>query len=75
MDLIVPIIGEDLIKSQFSSKELSKMVILIEQAYVLAKESTKHVSFLNWELGQLHEGYLRPLAVNYLFKKKSRMAV
>lgn len=70
MNIIVPIIGEDLIRGHITPRMMSKMVLLVEQAYVLARESTKHVTFLDWELGKLHEGYLRPLAVNYLFKKE-----
>lgn len=69
MDLIIPVNAEEVIKTNYSPAIISRMVFLVEQGYILAREATKHISFLDWEIGEYHEGYLRPIAINYLFKK------
>ncbi|TVX93067.1 hypothetical protein [Paenibacillus agilis] len=69
MNLIVPVDAAEIIKLEYSRSVRSRIIKLVEQGYILANEATRHVSFLNWDLGKRHEGYLRPLAINYLFKK------
>lgn len=70
MSLIIPINAEELIRKEFSPKVMSTMVSLVGRGYKLAKGATRHVTFLDWDLGKDHEGYLRRLAINYLFKKE-----
>jgi len=59
-----------MIRNGFSPKEMSTLVSVVEQGYKLARGAIRHVSFLDWDLGELHEGYLRPLAINYLLRKE-----
>ncbi|GAC41311.1 Cbb3-type cytochrome oxidase [Paenibacillus popilliae ATCC 14706] len=61
---------KEIIKSEFPINIRGKILSVVEQAYTLTRESIKHTSILNWELGKLHEGYLRNLAIGYLFQKQ-----
>lgn len=70
MSILVPIDAKELIRKEFTPQSMSNIVLIVEQGYRLAKEATKHLSFLDWDLGQRHEGYLRPLAINYLMKRE-----
>ena len=70
MNITFPIIAKEIIKKEVSRKAMSEIVSVIEQGYRLTKEALKHVTFLDWDLGARHEGYLRPLAIGYLFKQK-----
>ncbi|RAV18811.1 hypothetical protein [Paenibacillus contaminans] len=70
MTNIIPLNVEELIRSEISPKIMSSMVSVVEQGYILAREATKHILFLDWDLGRKHEGYLRPIAIHYLFKRE-----
>lgn len=70
MDLIIPVNGEKLIRDAFSPKEMSTMVSVVSQGYKLARGAIRHISFLGWDIGKRHEGYLRPIAINYLMRNE-----
>ncbi|WP_289142444.1 hypothetical protein [uncultured Brevibacillus sp.] len=70
-DIIVPSDKKEIILNEFSIATRSRIISLVQQGYILAREATRHVSFLDWDLGKRHEGYLRPLAVNFLLKSDS----
>lgn len=62
--------AKSIIKSQLPVAIRSKLCTIVEQAYTLTKEAINHTTILNWELGRLHEGYLRNLAIGYIFQQQ-----
>lgn len=68
MNIIIPQNKLDIIKEEVPQKIRAKIVSIIENGYRLAKEYVKTCDFLNWEIGEMHLGYLRPIAIQYLFK-------
>lgn len=70
MELIIPVNARNIIEKEVPLKIRSQFVPIIEKGYKLASEALKHLSFLDWELGYRHEGYLRPIAIHYLFKQE-----
>lgn len=67
-NIIVPSDKKEIIYNAFPIATRSRIISLVQQGYILAKEATRHVSFLNWDIGEMHEGYLRPLAISFLLK-------
>lgn len=70
MFITVPVIAKEIIQREVPQKLRAEIASVFEQGYKLTKEALKHITFLDWDLGSRHEGYLRPLAIGYLFKQK-----
>ncbi|WP_217591767.1 hypothetical protein [Cohnella sp. GbtcB17] len=70
MEIYTPPHASSLIKSEISIQARSQMVSIVERGYKLASESLRHLSLLDWEIGHHHEGYLRPIAISYLFAQE-----
>ncbi|GIO43162.1 hypothetical protein [Paenibacillus apis] len=66
---IIQFDAKQIINEQLPAPIRSKMCAVVEQGYDLTKEAIRHTTILNWDLGMLHEGYLRNLAIAYLFHK------
>lgn len=64
---------KETIKNRLPLQVRSQIASIVEQAYSLALAAITHTTMLNWELGQRHEGYLRNLAVGYLFQQQINM--
>ncbi|WP_025681783.1 DUF5932 domain-containing protein [Paenibacillus massiliensis] len=62
--------AKEIIHFHLPSSVRSNICSVVEQAYTLTKEAIKHTTILNWELGEFHEGYLRNLAIGYLFQQQ-----
>ncbi|MBP1999771.1 hypothetical protein J2Z69_000790 [Paenibacillus shirakamiensis] len=62
--------AKEIIQNQLPPKVRSNVCSIVERAYTLTSEAIKHTTILNWELGHLHEGYLRNLAIGYLFQQQ-----
>ncbi|THF73272.1 hypothetical protein [Cohnella fermenti] len=60
--------AKQVIRTHLTPRTRSTIRNIVGQAYILTDESIKHTPMLNWELGQAHIGYLRNLAVGYLFQ-------
>lgn len=72
MEIIIPFDAKKFIREEVSAVERREIVNLVEQAYLLVKESLKDVSFLNWALGKSHKGYLEHIAVQYMLHEASK---
>lgn len=65
MEIHIPINVEKFIDQEISKAVRRKIVPAVEHAYELVDASLNDVSFLNWDLGKRHKGYLDHIAVQY----------
>jgi hypothetical protein len=66
--VVVPPSAMDFIKHEIPYSLRSNLVPLIQNGYTLVNESIANSSFLNWEIGLDHLGYLKPIAIEFLIK-------
>ncbi|UFJ40103.1 hypothetical protein LOK74_19005 [Brevibacillus humidisoli] len=69
MKVVVPEIAEDFINQQIPLKVRASIVPIIRSSYSLAYQAVHNSDFLNWEIGHAHVGYLKPIAIQFMFKK------
>lgn len=68
MEIIVPTHAKSLIEREVPIKLRSKLIPIVGDGYKLASQALKQASFLNWQIGHKHIGYLKKIAVEYLIK-------
>ncbi|MCW3796095.1 hypothetical protein OM416_31375 [Paenibacillus sp. LS1] len=68
--IILHIDTKEVIRGRLPVLVRSKICTIVEKAYSLTREAIKQTTLLNWELGAKHEGYLRNIAIGYLFKQQ-----
>ncbi|HEK9103628.1 TPA: hypothetical protein SUB30_005120 [Bacillus pseudomycoides] len=65
MEISVPIDVKKFINKEIAKSVRRQIVPLIQQAYELVDASVKEISFLQWDLGKMHIGYLDNIAAQF----------
>lgn len=65
MEISVPIDVKKFIEKEIARPVRNQIVPLVQQAYKLVDASLNEISFLNWDLGKKHIGYLDHIAVQF----------
>jgi hypothetical protein len=65
MDIRVPIDVNSFIDREIARSVRGKIVPLVQQAYRLVDAAIEEVSFLQWDIGKKHIGYLDNIAVQF----------
>src|SRR4051794_13513042 len=65
MEISVPIDVKNFIDHEVSKPVRSRIIPIVQQAYDLVGVALNEVSFLNWDIGGRHVGYLDHIAVQF----------
>lgn len=66
MQISVPIDVKKFIEKEIERPIRNQIVPVVQQAYELVDAGLKEISFLNWDLGKKHTGYLDHIAVQFM---------
>ncbi len=70
LEILVPVSTMSVIQQEVPYELRSKFVPIVERGYKIARAALNGIPFLDWEIGRFHEGYLRPIAIQYLFQRE-----
>src|SRR5690625_303497 len=68
LGVIIPVNALEFINNEVPRQYRARISPLIFDAYALAEQATQDADFLNWVLGHKNKGYLRRIAIDYMFK-------
>ncbi|MEK3821349.1 hypothetical protein MKY20_19950 [Cytobacillus sp. FSL W8-0315] len=72
MEIGVPLDVKSFIDQEIARPIRSQIVPLIQQGYELVDSSLRDVSFLKWDMGRKHAGYLDNIAVQFMLYEAAK---
>lgn len=75
MEISVPIDVKGFINQEVSRPVRSQVVPIVQQAYDLVDAAIKEISFLKWDIGRKHVGYLDNIAVQFTLYEAAKKGI